>query len=230
MLFVNLTKTLVALSVILVSTTVFADFMAVPNLPVGSEYRLAFVTNGARNAESLLIGDYNAFVTAQANQNATLLGLGTTWSVIGSTSTVDARDNTNTNPSSSIGVPIYRLDGVKVADNNADLWDGALLDSISLNQNGAVMMGAVWTGTGTNGVGVNPFQLGVSETQYGVLTATNNTWISFGSDLSDGTLRMYAMSAVLTVLPIPEPGSILLVGVGSMLGVLSRRHRKTRII
>ncbi len=229
MLFTKLKLFLGVFTLVVCSNNLFADFMSVPNLPEGSLYRLAFVTNGASSAVSSVIADYNTFVTTQANQNATLLGLNTTWLAIGSTSTVEARDNTNTNPSVSAGLPIYRLDGSIIANDNADLWDGSIFNSVSLNQNGAAMTGAVWTGTGTNGAGLNPFQLGLSDTQYGILTATNTQWVSFGSDLSDGALRVYAISGVLVVPPsIPEPGSIFMVGAGTFFGVFSRRHRKTQ--
>ena len=42
--------------------------------------------------------------------------------VVGSTAAVDARDNTNT---TGTGVPIYWLNGGKVADNYADFYDGS---------------------------------------------------------------------------------------------------------
>ena len=41
--------------------------------------------------------------------------------VVGSTSSVDARTNTGT---TGTGVPIYWLNGNKVADNYADFYDG----------------------------------------------------------------------------------------------------------
>src|SRR5690242_18076131 len=84
-----------------------------PSLSVGDQYRLVFVTSTARNATSTNIADYNTFVTNTANGVAELVSLGTTWKVIGSTSSVSARDNTGTNPSST-GVPIYRLDGTRI--------------------------------------------------------------------------------------------------------------------
>ena len=94
----------------------------------GDEYRLAFVTSTTRDATSTDIAVYNAFVTAAANTQAELLALGTTWTAIASTFTVDARDNTATNPiEDGAGVPIYLLDGLtKIADNYSDLWDSSL--------------------------------------------------------------------------------------------------------
>ncbi|CCQ53010.1 MULTISPECIES: hypothetical protein [Crocosphaera] len=92
------------------------------DLNPGDQYRLVFVTSTTRNALSTQISDYNAFVDATAKAEDSLLkDLDTTWNAIGSTSTVDARDNTNTNPEENIGVPIYLIDGNRVANNNADL-------------------------------------------------------------------------------------------------------------
>ncbi len=108
-------------------TVASAQIVTTPvGLSPGDQYRLGFVTITKRDASSSNIADYNDFVTTAANSEPDLLALGATWTAIGSTSTVDARDNTGTNPTST-GVPIYLLDGIsKIADNNADLWDGSI--------------------------------------------------------------------------------------------------------
>jgi len=83
-----------ALLVLVCCQVAIADIViSPPGLNIGDQYRLVFVTSGTRNAQSSNIADYNSFVTAQANQNAVLSALNTTWTVIGSTATVDARDN-----------------------------------------------------------------------------------------------------------------------------------------
>ena len=96
---------------IIASLLVFATFAVAPlassaapitvptDLNVGDQYRLAFVTSTTRNATSFTLSDYNDFVTEAAESVTELLALGTTWKAIGSTATVDARDNTGTNPS-----------------------------------------------------------------------------------------------------------------------------------
>lgn len=53
-----------------------------------------------------------------------LAGLGTTWKAIASTPGVYARNNTLTNPTASTGVPIYRLDYLRMAGSQ----DGQLCD------------------------------------------------------------------------------------------------------
>ena len=91
----------------------------------GDTYRLIFVTSTTTDATSTDISTYNAFVQGVADA----AGLGTssagsvTWSAVGSTATVDARDNTGT--AGAGGSPILLMDGTTIiADDNADLWDG----------------------------------------------------------------------------------------------------------
>ncbi|NNC55452.1 MAG: hypothetical protein HKO07_07010, partial [Pseudomonadales bacterium] len=89
-----------------------------PGLNTGDEYRLAFLTQGwtsgsasttpgtgIRDALATDINDYNAWVTSYAEHDPFLDNLGTTWAAIASTETVDARDNTGTNPALASGVP-----------------------------------------------------------------------------------------------------------------------------
>jgi len=129
----------------------------------GDTYRLAFVTSGARDATSNNIADYNAFVQAAADAAGFS---GARWKVIGSTKTVDARDNTSTNTSvDGTGVATFLMDGItKVSDNNADMWDshidasyfheGEAIDhyGIFLDENGEMRTAQVFTGTQGNGV------------------------------------------------------------------------------
>ncbi len=78
------------------------------------------------------IAEYNAFVTGVADSVPELLALGVTWTAIGSTSTVDARDNTNTNPGSAVGVPIYLLNDTLLVNDNTDLWDGSIATALNV--------------------------------------------------------------------------------------------------
>ncbi len=127
----------------------------------GDQYRLAFLTSKVRDATSASIADYNAFVTAAANAVPELLALGTTWTAIASTVTVDARDNTNTNPNTAVGVPIYLLNDTLLVNDNADLWDGSIGVPLGVDETGSVPpFSLVWTGTGTDGRRFNP--LGIS--------------------------------------------------------------------
>ena len=108
----------------LFTTTASAAPITVPTgLNPGEQYRLAFVTSTTRDATSSNIADYNAFVTATANAVPELAELGITWKAIGSTSAVDAQDNTHTNVVlDGVGVPIYLLNDTLFVNDNADLW------------------------------------------------------------------------------------------------------------
>ena len=119
----------VLLAVLAALPSVSAQGVALPvGLQGGGQYRLLIVTEGRRNAVSTNIADYNAFVTAEAAGNPALDALNTTWTAVCSTTTVDARDNTNTDPTplGSTGVPIYAARGVRLADDYDELWSGAL--------------------------------------------------------------------------------------------------------
>lgn len=109
-----------------------AIIISPPDLNPGDNYRLIFITDGSTNATSSDVATYNSFVAAEAAAITALNDLGTTWTAIASTATVDARDNTGTNPSST-GVAIYRLDGTRIADDNADFWDQEIEANINIS-------------------------------------------------------------------------------------------------
>jgi hypothetical protein len=110
---------------------------------------LIYVTSTLRDATSSDIADYNAFV--QADADAEGIG-GVTWSVLGSTATVNAIDN------AVITGPVFNiyLSGF-IAVDAADLWDlkfpepGATISTIAGASKEA------WTGTGDGGVALRPF-------------------------------------------------------------------------
>ncbi len=123
----------------LASSSLSAAPVTVPgDLAPGFSYRLAFITSTATDATSTDINYYNTFVSNVAGGVPQLAALGTTWKAIGSTASIDARDNTGTNPAST-GVPIYTLAGVRIANNNADLWDGEVHNIINLTE-----LGTTW--------------------------------------------------------------------------------------
>ena len=177
-------------------------------LSPGAQYRLAFVTSSATTAGSGTIGDYNAFVTTVANTQAALVALATTWTAIGSTSTVDARDNTGTNPAGT-GVPIFLLDGAsKIADNNADLWDGTIAHALNVTEAGNTLSGvSAWTGTTSAGIKQstgNARYLGNGAVIAGSTSATNGGWMLANGFDNVSPNPLYAISGLLTV-PNPDP-------------------------
>lgn len=181
-----------------------------PGLNVGDQYRLAFVAISSNSAQSGNIADYNTVATNVANGQAELAALGTTWTAIASTSAVNARDNTGTNPNVSTGVPIYRLDGLKIADNNADLWDGTIQNALSTDQGGTVVAVLPWTGTksdGTKSTSGTAQPLGLDPAAAGSTSQAGVQWI-FAGGYNNFTLSpIYAISDILTVAPPPSVSS-----------------------
>ena len=133
----------VALATLGISSAAQAAIL-LPSLTPGSQYRLVFVTSGTRNATSTNIANYNQFVNSAAqgstNLNTALTTAGLTpsainWTAIGSTATVNARVNTATR-STDPSVPIYRVDGAKLAEGNDPLWASFRLKALNITEKG----------------------------------------------------------------------------------------------
>jgi hypothetical protein len=122
--------------------------MTVPaDLSSGDTYRLMYINSTLGTALSTDIADYNALVVGDAAGEAHLAALGTTWSAVVSTAAVDARDNTSTNKSIEVGGPIYGLDGLRLANDNADLRDiSGILNRVT-SAAGIAQIVTVYTGT-----------------------------------------------------------------------------------
>lgn len=100
---------------VVVNTCLTAQAQVVPvppDLNVGDEYRLLFVTNSLTDALSADIAVYNVLVAAEAAAVPQLDALGTIWTAVASTPTVDARINTMTDPAppGPTGVPHLSLE------------------------------------------------------------------------------------------------------------------------
>ena len=221
------------LLVAIVSTQALGARAALVTVPAGlnpgDQYRLVFLTSTQRDAESSNLADYNAFATSAALAVPELAALGTTWSVIGSVSGIDARDNTGTNPTISSGVPFYRLDGALVAHDNNDLWDGSPTAAINVDENGnALGTTWVWTGTNTDGTaGTRP--LGDSAPFAGgssVWPTNSYNWIQhYVPAGASEPMHFYTVSGVLTV--VPEPGTVVMGAIG-LLAVVGRGLRRSK--
>ena len=183
--------------------------VAPTGLNPGDEYRLAFWTSYTTTATSSDIADYNAFADGVANTVPELAALGATWKVIGSTATVAAKDNVGT----AAGVPIYNVVDEKVADDDADLFDGGVgawddnLFAVLKNEVGTMAgQGYAWTGTNRDGTSsaTNPF--GTDPTVMGDCSVNHNYWINAG-DTNGPTAQhpVYVISGVLTVSLAPPP-------------------------
>jgi hypothetical protein len=203
----------------------------------GDQFRFVFVTASKIAADvSSDIEFYNSFVNTQA-AGATYGGSTVSWKAIGSTATVDARANVG---GFGTSVPVYLVDGTRVADDLTDssggMWSGELLTSIYLAIDGTTdeSGNTVWTGSETDGrKSLDGDVLGSLEAIYGKKNMSDRDWVYDYILDTDYEARMYAMSETLTVggaSPVPEidpagMGSVLALVTGA-LGLLERRRLK----
>ena len=131
------------------------------------EFRLLFVTSTGRNAASSRIADYNSFVQGRAAAgHSAIRSFSSKFRVVGSTEAVHARNNTSTTyTSSDKGVPIYWLNGDRVADDYEDFYDGSWDNKNGRGKNesgnGFSSSSWIWTGTDNDGTGSGNY-LGIS--------------------------------------------------------------------
>jgi hypothetical protein len=198
-----------------------------PNLPVGSQYQLIFVTSGDHDALSPEIDDYNTFVMQEAALGTSLPTA--TWRAVASTPFVQAISNAITYPS----IPIYNTHGELLASGTVDLWDGSLTHAVTYNQWGlATEFPVVWTGTAVDGTDEHNHQLGLHpslSSRVGSANTLGSTWISSGNDDPVLPHALYALSSPITVTPEPATVSLLataLLGLGGTHFLRQRRRAK----
>ncbi len=212
------------------SSVVSAPITVPSDLSVGEQYRLVFLTTAGRNSTSSNIADYNAFVTASANTQTELAALGTTWTAIASTATVNVIDNTSTSIGIG-GIPIYLVNDTRLVDNYADLWDGTLDAPLNVFEDGTSNVGseAVWTGTSISGT-ATATALGSGSGTIGNGASTSNTWTNDTTLSNFFSRRLYAISDVITVeaaaVPAPAPIGLLILGLAGL--TVIRRKRAAR--
>ena len=190
-----------------VGQTVAADWALIPkdtnNNPLvaaGGKFRLLFVTSTQASAPtSTNISTYNAFVQKAAGNNANLRSFATQFRAVISTSTTDARDNTAT---TGTGVPIYWVQGDRVANNYADFYDGSWDSVTRKTETGGTttFCCGVWTGSNNDGTKhTNHAGHSSGSYRFGVTTAGQSPISAFSLPGSAADLPLYAISPVLTV-------------------------------
>ena len=156
----------------------------------GGKFRLLFITSTRGNPLSSNIADYNSYVQARAaNGHAVIRPYGAGFRAIGSTASVDARDNTC---STGTGVPIHWLSGSKVVDDYGDFYDGTWDDESNRRyENGTLTIFPidVWTGSDNDGTGADGDELGQ--------TSVIRTRFRGRGGAESGTLRDHAANASL---------------------------------
>ena len=226
------TKKILALLISGVFATTMASQGAVITMPsglsAGDQYRLVFVTSTTTTATSTDINTYNTFVNNLAITAGldTIAGKATTWTAIGSTSSVNARDNTSTTGAGT-GIGIYLLNDTAIATSYTDLWDGTIANLFNVDEqgdSGPYANSQVWTGTNGDGsTGNDP--LGTATPEFGKTNLTGvNTWINRLSGSSWPNTDTYHLFAISGILTVPEPSSTALLGLGGLALMLRRRR------
>ena len=186
-----------------------------PAIAPGESFRLMFITSSGRNANDASIGPYHRFVQDKANGVNALKPMKDHFRALASGSDGVAREVTRTTSANlGAGDPIYWMNGVKVADGYADLYDdswdhNSVTGEWPSNELGADITTTdypVWTGSGSDGSRIASYRLGSTAVVYGRPNV-------LGKELTVGAWRVrgasypfYGMSPVLTV-GTPSPVS-----------------------
>ena len=195
----------------LMPPTACADEIRVPDdwslkptgVSAGGKFRLLFVTSRPRDAASSNIADYNRFVQeAAAAGHSSIRAFRGGFRAVGSTSAVDARDNTCT---TGTGVPIHWLNGNQVADNYTDFYDDSWDDQENPKTesgNGIAGEGVrVFTGSDPDGTAATGQYLGAAGSDAVVVVGVLNTERPLASNTFGTSLfaRFYGLSQVFKV-------------------------------
>lgn len=183
---------------------------AVSNLYVSTgtaQFHFIFVTSTSSDATSTDIEVYNTFVNNVANSPGSLVaGRWNGWKVIGSTATVDARDNTGTVPTGAGQYPIYRLDKALFFNDYAEMWSGVYPHATPrVDEKGTnpATSGCPYlaTGTGKYGTAAADLYLGIATSLYvaAVDIKWTDSWIYSSWGSKDGPLYFYGLSPLITV-------------------------------
>ena len=207
--------------------TVSSDWSLVPSgLGPGDRFRLMFISSGGRDARPTSIDTYNTWIQNLAAAGHTdIQGYSSAFNVVGSTADVDARDNTGTTyTSSDKGVPIYWLNGNKVADQYQDFYDGGWDEEASMrNQSGSSVSPpipaiGVWTGSAHDGTeGADSMGDSVGFTTIGKPNSGGSGDGPLRSNTSLGsgqTKKLYGLSDVFEVEAIEVPADWSLIPSG----------------
>ena len=196
--------------------TVPDDWGLIPTgLGVGDSFRLLFLTSRTISLSHNYISTYNALVQAYAaGGHSAIQDYSALFKAVGSTQGTDARDNTGTTfTNADKGVPIYWLNGTKVADEYEDFYDGSWDDEANdKNESGTngpdTSLLGNYPATGSDHDGTEAFigtasrALGASFVRVGLPNSsiTGDGPLGSSSSTAGTTARpLYGLSDVLTV-------------------------------
>ena len=172
------------------------------NSSPGDKFRLLFRTSTTGGAAETGIAHYNTLVQTAVKAGHESIGdsCGDLFRAVGSTSAVDARDNTDT---TGTGVPIHWLGGAKLADDYADFYDGSW-DSYELrDESGAAFTqgSETWTGSNDDGTKHSTNYLGHTSVVIGTPELGDNPLDSSSDSPTFGNYGYYGISPLFVVGP-----------------------------
>ena len=181
-------------------TSVPHDWSLKPSgLDTRDKFRLLFASSTKRNGNPTDIAIYNTFVQTRAAAGHTdIQAYSAGFKVVGCTATVDAIDNTGT---TGTGVPIYWLDGDKVADDYADFYDGSWDSRLPTSETGASVTTTSSDGviTGCSAIGTDGGRPLGHNTSVSSSNPSGNTGLSGAISPSGNSRRLYGLSVVFEV-------------------------------
>ena len=166
------------------------------DLAVGDSFRVLFVTSTAHQGQSTDIAHYNRQVqtVAAASTDPLVRRYASSFRALASTAGIHARTNTMTQGAGD--VPIYWLNGERIAENYDAFYDRSWDSADGRDESGRSTRSIVWTGTNDDGSSAT-YPLGdpqpvSGQTQlFGPLFADRRA--------ATGYYRLFGMSPVLVV-------------------------------
>jgi hypothetical protein len=190
----------------------------------GDTYRFVFSSSEVYPSDitsSDTIATYNNWIQGLADASSLRIGTaeGVTWNALVSTASVNARDNTSTNPNTDgDGEGIFLLNGTtRVVDDYVEVWN---VGGVNASQNSGIVIdengdpwnntdatiwanasyGGTWTGTKNDGTVGSPLATDADVTWGGTPWTDYNHWIyRSNADPSANAGLMYGLSETLTV-------------------------------
>ena len=180
------------------TTLVPGDWSLKPTgLGRGDTFRLLVLTKNKRTTGTSNINTYNSFVQSDVNSNghSSIRDYSSLFKVLGCTGSVNARANTDTE-NGDVQAPIYWLNGNKVADNYADLYDGSWDSNQPRRSDGerTAITAAVATGCTPSGTSQQFLHLGVPANHAGQRIVTYGKPASSGDELNAGMAYQNSVS------------------------------------
>ena len=160
--------------------TVGKDWALIPTgIGLGQSFRLLFITSAKTQATSSDIATYNSFVQDAAagmhvddimDVDDIIRGMKDEFRAVACSQSTDAKSNTATTfTTSDPGVPIYWLNGAKVADDYGDFYDGSWDSSQSRHEKGLQGATTAFTGCNSDGSSHSSEYVGQSNVRTGFL-------------------------------------------------------------